>query len=89
MKTYISEKSLVVDEEGGLRSGQARRGKEEIIQRERLREFCTAFHSDMKIRTGRGKKSQIFANVTLVVDHAAVSDRGPVLPDGVHAVQRL
>ena len=56
---------------------------------ERLREFCTAFHSDMKIRTGRGKKSQIFANVTLVVDHAAVSDRGPVLPDGVHAVQRL
>ena len=34
MKTYISEKGLVVDEEGRLRGGQARRGEEEIIQGE-------------------------------------------------------
>ena len=32
MKTYISKESLVVDEEGRLRGGQARRGEEEIIQ---------------------------------------------------------
>ena len=34
MKTYISEKCLVVDEEGRLRGGQACRGEEEVVQGE-------------------------------------------------------